>query len=125
MQNTLRLVAFPPEEVSSEVLVFPEFFVVRLRELEEEHDSRLQALRSDFLRDAAAATSAGSVEAALSTNGGWSPERHFRSVWVSKTFAQFQARTVARGRELVSYFPPVLLYTWKWFQTYVKLYDPC
>ncbi|CAM9178293.1 unnamed protein product, partial [Scytosiphon promiscuus] len=66
--------------------------LLRLISLETEHVSKLAALRSDFLRGAAGAQSAGSVEAALDENGGWSAERHFRFMKVIKA-----AREVAGG----------------------------
>lgn len=50
----------------------------RLEALEAEHTSKLTTLRSEFLRDAAGATSAGSVKAALDATGGWSSDQHFR-----------------------------------------------
>lgn len=61
-------------------LPFPLRFTPRLGALEAEHVSRLSAIRSDFLRDAAEATSAGSIEAALDANGGWPVDQHFRLV---------------------------------------------
>lgn len=59
----------------------PQSFVgtcFRLEALEAEHTSKLAALRSEFLQDAAGETSAGSVNAALDITGGWSSDQHFR-----------------------------------------------
>lgn len=50
----------------------------RLDALEAEHTSKLATLRDEFLRDAAGATPAESVEAALDAAGGWSSDQHFR-----------------------------------------------
>lgn len=60
--------------------LFPVPFTSRLGALEAEHVSRLSVIRSEFLRDAAETTSAGSIEAALDINGGWPADQHFRCV---------------------------------------------
>lgn len=66
-----------PEELMSAAF-FYSGVCFRLETLEAEHASKLTALRSEFLRDAAGAISAGSVEAALDVTGGWSSDQHFR-----------------------------------------------
>ena len=72
----------------------PVHFSLRLGALEAEHVSRLSAIRSDFIRDAAEATSAGSVEAALDANGGWPADQHFRfvSILTSIPFYRYSRR---------------------------------